>query len=366
MSIYNVYFLEENDNIRILFDRLNLVNDLVDLYHDIGVSLNIVGTNDKLTQSEKEMITTVLGNTTFKNNTNVRSSLLDILANTKKLFTLKKSIIDPDNTRDVTKYNTPTLIPTDINVHDTSQDIEAYNSEKVSFIQLDKVPPAPTPEFMSTYTFIMDTWWKENKDKGSTKNSLCILYNLEYECCLIREYNKKIKDISVEFGDFEIIREYKDITEKNECILRDLISNNMYCNKDTLEKKLEAFESLYDTKYINQVEDEKSLILFYIKQNYVISDNVSKRIKVSTLVDEVQRELAITNPNLKYSFANLLSVLGLRKKRFADGMYLYGIESKACAKVQETLQVKCISNKDYEAFVKSREKEIRELYANKH
>jgi len=30
--MYNIYFLEENDNIRIIFDKFNIIIDLVDLY----------------------------------------------------------------------------------------------------------------------------------------------------------------------------------------------------------------------------------------------------------------------------------------------------------------------------------------------
>lgn len=361
MSTYNVYFLEENDNVRVLFDRLDLVNELVKLYNDIGVNVNVIITTDRVSNSEKDMINTILGTSTFKNSLNVRSCLLDVISYIRKIFAAKQSIDNSEKQSDIKEPAIMNFI-NETKSNDTNHDIEAYNSEKMSFITREPIPPSPIPEHMSSYTFIMDTWWKENKEQPSNRSSICVLYNPVYECSLVRAYTKTVKDICFEFGDFEIVREYQDIIEKNENVLRELISNNMYCNRETLEKKLEAFESLYDTKCINQYEDEKSLILFYIKQNYIISDDVTKRIKVTTLIDEVQKELNLTNPNLKYNFANHLAVLGLRKKRFADGMYLYGIESKASAKVQETKQVKSVSNKDYEAFIKSRDKEIRELY----
>jgi hypothetical protein len=212
----------------------------------------------------------------------------------------------------------------------------------------------------SQYTYLIDSWWSEHKNE-TLNNSYCILYNQDNECSLVCNYTQKIKGIADEFGDFIILREYNNISEKSVDLLKELIHNNMYCEKISIEKKLVAFESLYDVEKINQQEDEKSLIIFYIKQNYIISDDVNKRIKVSILLEEVETELKISNTNLKYNFANYLYDIGLQKKRYSDGMYLYGIESKANAKINDLKRVK-LTNKDYEKLIDSRDKELNEIY----
>ena len=71
--------------------------------------------------------------------------------------------------------------------------------------------------------------------------------------------------------------------------------------------------------------------------------------------------MKISNTNLKYNFANYLYDIGLQKKRYSDGMYLYGIESKANAKINDLKKVK-LTNKDYEKLIDSRDKELNEIY----
>jgi hypothetical protein len=163
-----------------------------------------------------------------------------------------------------------------------------------------------------------------------------ILYNSVYECVVICEYiyNNKIARISEEFPEFELIREYKDLDDRAFLMIKEYFANNMFCDKDVLVKKIESFENLYDIVRMTPLEKEKALIHYYIKSNYNISKDVHKRVKVSTLLDEVERDLNIKNANLKYKFASILTEIGLQKKRYADGMYLYGIESKSKSKIK--------------------------------
>jgi hypothetical protein len=420
--MYNIYFLEENDNIRIVFDKLQLINDLVELYKKIGVIMLIVDANTIVSQVEKDMIMNILGNNSFKKreSINTRGLILDIIQHVQNIE-ICKSKIDNIPTKPVylykekekslkinVEYGADITSPIDcmstetMNIHfsqDTvakcvtrhstigdenknnlynySADIPVPKGGKLNIpiprglddllshndnLNIEKIIQPNDINYGGNYqyTYLIDSWWAEHKNE-TLNNSYCILYNQDNECSLVCNYTQKIKGIADEFGDFIILREYNNIPEKSVDLLKELIHNNMYCEKISIEKKLVAFESLYDVEKINQQEDEKSLIIFYIKQNYIISDDVNKRIKVSTLLEEVETELKISNTNLKYNFANYLYDIGLQKKRYSDGMYLYGIESKANAKINDLKKVK-LTNKDYEKLIDSRDKELNEIY----
>jgi hypothetical protein len=377
--MYNIFFLEENDNIKIVFDKLDLINDLVELYKEIGIIILIVDANTKVSQVEKDMIINTLGKNSFKkrDDVSIRNLLLNIVKNVQDIEVNKSKIaadnliVNPTNSVINLITNLPKFIEnkeffhlritqfpvtTEITTPQDLQDPKNITEKDSKYT----IKPCNDDSGTSEYTYLMDNWWNENKG-DSLKNSYCILYNQDNECSLICNYTQKIKNIVDEFGDFLTLREYNNISDKSVEILKELIHNNMYCEKTTIQKKLDAFESLYDIAKINQQEDEKSLIIFYIKQNYIISDDVTKRIKVSVLLEEVETELKICNTNLRHNFANYLYDIGLQKKRYADGMYLYGIESKANAKINNLKIVK-LTNNDYNKLLKERSKEIDEIY----
>jgi len=293
---------------------------------------------------------------------NIPSTLLDIINYVKDLEIYKNKIIGKASTNNIYLSNLKNNknIPDIYNLN-ISTDLLKPNEYDNNLLEPNEYDSKMTCN--SQYTYIIDDWWNETKNNNNVKKTLCVLYNPEYECNLICNYSKTIKNISDEFGDFIIIREYNDINDKYNLILEELITENMYCNKILIEQKLDSFESLYDIKKINENEKEKSIIIFYIKQNYIISDNINKRIKVSILMEEVEKELKINNPNLRYNFANYLNDIGLQKKRYSDGMYLYGIETKANAKINDKNNK--ITNKEVEELVKLRKIEIEQIYTSK-
>jgi len=361
--------MEENDSVKILFDKLNLIKDFVDLYDKIGVKITVIDSNIEVSEIEKQMITNILEKKLFKKNEdiNVRTILIDIILHVKSIQVFKNRLnnfnlliipkevylieeqINQETTQEIIKKNddnSPLLsLVKNINT------VKKNEKEEIGQYLTLKDKPEPFDKYYFNYSR-----WDKNKII-STLNSYCILYNIENECSLICYYSQKIKAITDEFDDFILLREYKDIPDKNIDILKDLIKNNMYCEKIEIEKKLDAFELLYDIKKINEKDNEKSFILFYIKENYIISDDVTKRIKVSVLLEEVERELKITNTNLRHDFANYLFDIGLKKKRYSDGMYLYGIESKTDAKINNLIKNKLTKN-DFDKFIKSRESEF--------
>lgn len=182
------------------------------------------------------------------------------------------------------------------------------------------------------YACIIDEIIKEETKKSSV--SVCILYNTLYECAIVCDITKTLQNVVKEFPEFQIMREYKELSPSNHSILKEYFSKNMYNELEVVNKKLTAFENLYDITNTDPLEEQKTKILCYIKNYYNISNQQEKRIKVSTLLEDVEKDLNLTNShNLKYRFASILAELGLQKKRYSDGMYIYGIESKSVAKV---------------------------------
>jgi hypothetical protein len=197
---------------------------------------------------------------------------------------------------------------------------------------------------------------KKEFEKNTIKqtSTITVIYNTMYECAVAIEHSKRITQICEEFPDFKIVRTFTDIDTRTRSAIEEHINNNMYCDLATVEKKVEAIENLFDIAKKNPQDAENALILCYIKTNYHISEDVSKRVKVSVLLDEVQKELKLNNTNLKHKFASILAEIGLQKKRFSDGMYLFGIESKAFQHVIEHN----VHQKDMDAFIMARNKEI--------
>jgi hypothetical protein len=211
------------------------------------------------------------------------------------------------------------------------------------------------------YCYLVNEVLKEFDEKQ--KKSYYILYNIVHEAVLICEKDVRIAKCVEEFKEFKLIREYDDLMDTTFDKINEYFTKEVYCTEEMLIKKLDAFESLYDISKLCPLEKEKRLILYYINSNYCISNNIDKRIKVSILQEDVQKELRINDPSLKYRFASILTELGLQKKRYSDGMYIYGIEPKSQMKVVNKEQIRHLS---INSIVENREKEIEEIKQNNH
>jgi len=371
--MYDILFLEENDNIRIIFDRFQLINDLISLYEQIQITINVINTDIKVSQTEKDMIMNILKNDLFKkkDNSNIQTFILNIIHNVKEieLNKLKISEVKLDDKSDnyfsillTPDYELKPPMNPDINLFIPNPYV-SLNNEAVSNTNIEySIKSFNDPNggiYDKNYSDLIMNWWNENK-LNPIKNSYCILYNQDNECSLLCNYTHKIKSITTEFNDFLILKEYNNISDKSIEILKELINKNLYCEKEEFKKKLDAFESLYDIKNINEKENEKSLIIYYIKQHYNISSDVSKRIKINVLIKEIENELNINNTNLKYHLANYLYEIGLQKKRYSDGMYLYGIESKLNSKITDIN--KTFTPNDYDNLIISRMNDLDDIF----
>jgi hypothetical protein len=97
-------------------------------------------------------------------------------------------------------------------------------------------------------------------------------------------------------------------------------------SKDSIKKKIFIFKNLNgnnDKNELNEKDIEK-----YLNSIYYISDNISNKIKSSELTNNILLyfRLDLKNIGLKNKISMMLIEIGLKKKRFSDGNYYYGLK----------------------------------------
>lgn len=351
---YKLYLFKENDNINLIFDKYSLVDTLTELYHKIGI-VNRIDTNYEITEDEKNIVMSVIGenmNIRCDENDQTIKRIGDIINATKVLSSLSSNLMKVKMTpeKDVKSINVsvpkPILFRNDRNdcEYDTTQssnpELSSYFSEVTTKQTINNDEMEGFGD-NGQYSYLVNEVLREFDEKY--KRSYYVLYNSVYEAVLICVKSASIDKCVQEFKDFKLIREYEDLMDITFNKINEYFSKNMYCTEEMLIKKLDAFESLYDIDKRCPLEKEKRLILYYINSNYNISNNVENRIKVSILLDNVQKELRINDVNLKYRFTSILYEIGLQKKRYSDGMYVYGIQPKSELKIVDKEYVKNLS-----------------------
>jgi hypothetical protein len=370
---YDVYIFKENDRINLVFDRYKLIDVLTGLFQRIGV-VNRISTPHTVTEKEKNIILSIIGdnaNIQYNNqddNDKTIDNIYDLLNATKLISSISSNFNTINSNKD---SNNCTILPSETStgfgnrrLYDLTE--KPFNNESSLIEYFDTNMGSTTKEvesFMDNdtkYCYLLNEI--SNEFDKNKKRSYYILYNTVYEAVLICEKDYKIAQCVREFKEFKLVREYDDLLDTTFNKIHEYFTKDIYCTEEMLVKKLDAFENLYDISQKCPLEKEKRLILYYINSNYHISNNVEKRIKVSLLQENVQKELRINDVNLKYRFASILSEVGLQKKRYADGMYIYGIEPKSEMKVVNKEEIRHLS---IHSIVEKREKEIAELKLKK-
>lgn len=366
---YNIYIFKENDRINLVFDRYNLIDVLTKLYEKIGV-VSRINTNYTVSEKEKQIIQSVIGDVSNIQCTDKYDKTIDIISNiinaTKVLNGLTSDLNDigkannkvarthPVDPLCVNFFDIKNLKHVDGKSHMDQSPLTQYFGPLISTAtrtNVDEIEDFTSED--KKYCFLVNEVLKEFDEKQ--RKSYYVLYNTVHEAVVICEKDVKLVKCVEEFKEFKLIREYDDLMDTTFNKINEYFAKDVYCTEETLIKKLDAFESLYDISKTCPLEKEKRLILYYINSNYHISDNIDKRIKVSVLQDDVQKELRIKDANLKYRFASILMELGLQKKRYSDGMYIYGIEPKSHTKVVDKEDIRHMSINN---IVEKRRKEL--------
>jgi len=158
------------------------------------------------------------------------------------------------------------------------------------------------------------------------------------------------------------------INEENKefiSILNTLISCKVHDSEETFKKKVDTIISLYTQSEDNlKQKTEFQHIKIFINDKYNINNKIENKIKASNLLNIIEEYLENNIENFtrgKISFRNKLSKylhdIGLKKKRFGDGFYYYGLILKNIS-VSEKFGIDINSKNLIENIINKRQDEI--------
>lgn len=159
-----------------------------------------------------------------------------------------------------------------------------------------------------------------NNDKSQ---HYIILYSKYYNTSVMYKYeNNNFKILSDEFND---IIYYDNIKIHDDKIFHKRVFDS-FKDFETLLKSIRYLDTNSDYKI-------KTLITKYLNDNYEISSDIKYKIKSSILYDNISK-IVSNNNNISDSklntkmVSNYLIQYGLKRRRFSDGYYYYGISYK--------------------------------------
>lgn len=153
-----------------------------------------------------------------------------------------------------------------------------------------------------------------------------ILYSKYYNTSILYKYeNNDFKILSDEFNDiiyYDNIRIHDDDDDKIELFHKRVFES--FKDFETLLKSIRYLNTNLDYKI-------KTLITKYLDDNYEISSDIKYKIKSNVLYDNISKMISnnISDPKLNTKMvSNYLIKYGLKRRRFSDGYYYYGISYK--------------------------------------
>ena len=170
-------------------------------------------------------------------------------------------------------------------------------------------------------------------------DQLYVVFNTIYNLALVIEENKlggSMAALTANFPDFvNAIQMNADISDDARKSFYGVFHKKSFENLEDIQKKLGAFKDLFN---INDTHNkEKTMVKQYFEWNYTITNEVDKRMKANDLYKEVINHMCIPYDDaasFKKRLAGYLIELDLKKKRYSDAYYFYGIEKKDLPQVQ--------------------------------
>jgi hypothetical protein len=321
----------------------NKINDKAnnnDIFYDLELAGNIVAVD----QSEL-IYHTRLGISLPKNmDTHAYINPDKIIGNSPCYYTPTKKMpnhqlrVDPDVPKTITQYELDGEIkPVKTTAYNSSaidlpSEINCYNHKYNSLY----------PAFGTTCaSFIYDD---DDDTTNVVKNEkqplLVIIHDTFLQTIVLEKYSQDMITIINKHPEFGFIKLFSFETNNNDIIqfVNREFNNARFNEIDEVNKKI-----LVTSQYIefsdkhnntNQfASNEEKQVRYFLKRSYEISDNIHHKIKASALYDIiVSSDIIKINPDKMAGFrtrlAKYLNDMGLKKKRYNDGFYYYGIVLK--------------------------------------
>lgn len=191
---------------------------------------------------------------------------------------------------------------------------------------------------------------------AATMKKICVILNYKFFCTKVLINPDKISINIVkshhEYGFLDLFEITTDNSDIIKCI-KDKFDNVAFDDANDINKHLQILaehiviieEHAASTDKEKQHHNEEAQVKQFFEIYYEINDNIENKMKASQLCDIITNSFLI---NIKKdgiaSFRNRLSRyladIGLKKKRFNDGFYYYGIKQKA--PICKDNQFKCV------------------------
>lgn len=162
----------------------------------------------------------------------------------------------------------------------------------------------------------LDTLDLESNLVGSNKiveKNCYILYTCN-KCIVLENESYDIMSLLDNFTDIKLI-DRVDFTQ-----FKEILHNRSFNSFDECETMYKTLKSTVPKESINILVENK--VKSYINFRYIITDKINDRIKALELYNLCKKQITV-DPK---QFSKILLKLNLKKKRYQDGVYYYGLK----------------------------------------
>jgi hypothetical protein len=184
------------------------------------------------------------------------------------------------------------------------------------------------------------TYNNENLNNNKNdKQMVIVLYNHIISQTIVltdpNEEELRIVFYYPEYGFIHLFALYTDNKELTQYIIKEY-DGICFNDINDLNRSLSSTSGfiVYSSKHFSvNINKEETVVTEYFKKYYIIDGDVSHRMKASTIYDiivksAIHKKLDLTNAGFKNRLSKYLINMGLKKKRYNDGYYYYGIIAK--------------------------------------
>ena len=317
-------------------NKQNIINSLYDIFKTKCLTFSI---DNKIKTS-----------TDFFNN--LDEILVNHMKNSKLLQIFKLLNVDKDEKSTSANTNIKQNVQIDIrdqtnkctriveivkeNKLDNNDTVVPYNHYEYQAQDNDEIIPAPdTSQLMNESMPVSYYSWKAeeyNQNKANFYKCAILYCHSQYTGFVVEKDNTAhIVYLTNNFKDFELIKIYEKLTQKEVDDIRTYFHKRDFESKELINNKITSFETLFDINSEKPVDSTSFEIECFIKDHYKIDNDPKNLMKASTILQAVIYELQFINKDklkLGKELSNILLKMGLKKKRMADGIYYYGIVPK--------------------------------------
>jgi hypothetical protein len=333
-ELYNIYIFDIGERLTIALipsKKLDIIDTLKKFYLIIDVEVESTNVDDiVISNNTKHFILDTI-NSLFEEEEYKTFNINKLKKNLLTIIDFEKLIINSSKCKNI-QWNSKCLSKTPENTR-LNKSVEIPKNQPIDTIE-------PYDIICKYHSFDLDN----NTDVFSSiqiyaelitdckKENLVILFNNIYNISIVIKYDNPEEFCSI-FTEWKIVH----TLEKNDKYFDDLNDKfhiKTFESYDMINKKIKAFIDYYDINIeekntsvykINKVDF--NVIKELITSKYIINTNEEDKIKSLFLIEETMNLLKINNYVCpKSALPGLFLECGLKKKRYSDGIYYYGLK----------------------------------------